>query len=287
MKASIDDRKTKESDKATKDIVHSCISLLNKERKLLVFPMLSFALLVTTLLLFGVYIDEIQELFDYLTNRDVSISIPILIGLFIIFFIESFFQAALITSTHVAIKGKRISIGYGITKAFNKIANILLWSIISTLMNFVDRLYGKSFVGKIFGQITLFAWRILTLFSLPILILTNADMVTAIKQSASVLKSSFGENIVGNIKIWLFLLPYVFLSVIALVIGFRSEGIFTSGIFLGGGIISLLFLFVLGRTLGSVFRTVLFVYVDEGKIAHGFLKASLDKSFKTKGEKNI
>ena len=141
-----------------------------------------------------------------------------------------------------------------------------------------SKLVGKLVVGLLGA-----AWGILTYFSLPSLIIGKTSVADSFKQSASVIRKTWGETIIINLGVGLFFGLLVFLA-LALMIGV----IILAPTF--PVVISMLLLFVIfivlitiiSSSLGAIFKLALFEYATTGKIPDGFSRELIQNAVRTK-----
>ena len=111
--------------------------------------------------------------------------------------VSVFFNVALASAASAAFDGERMSAGEAIRIAWGKRGRIAAWSLISALVGAIiaeiaSRLPGGAeAVGWLAGS----AWGLATIFVVPILAMEGTGAVSAVKRSAGLVKSRWGEGL--------------------------------------------------------------------------------------------
>jgi len=90
-----------------------------------------------------------------------------------------------------------------------------LWAVISATVGLIlsaIRNRGGA-VGSLAAGIAGTAWSLVTFFVIPVMIFEEKGVLTAIKNSVSLFKKTWGENIIGSIGIGLVMLPVILVFV--------------------------------------------------------------------------
>ncbi len=126
-------------------------------------------------------------------------------------------------------------------------------------------------LGKIVAAIFGAAWAILTYFSLPSLVIGERSIKESFKESASVIRKTWGETIIVNfgIGLFFFLVTLAVIAVMAVVL--IIVPIFEMFILLGMiFIIYIIGISIISSTLGSIVKCALYEYATTGNIPQGF-----------------
>jgi hypothetical protein len=129
------------------------------------------------------------------------------------------------------------------------------------------------------------AWTLATFLVVPVLVSQNVGPIEALKQSASLLKRTWGENAIGNIGI-------------GMVFGFISLGLILVGALLAylaaqvsmalavavgvAFVIALLLLGVYQAALSGIYSAALYRYATEGEAPAAFGGLQLEHAFQPK-----
>ena len=278
-------------------ITKMSFSVINKDRELLAFALLSFvfsAVFSIAMIVPSVLSDVINQ-GRSVGELEVYQYIIIFATYFGLAFIATFFNVCVVYTAKIRFEGGNATFGESIRFAFSRIGLIVRWSLLSAsvglLLNVLERAvssFGK--VGEIVGRIIIglmgAAWSIATIFVVPILVYDGLGPIDAVKKSMSAVKETWGENIVRSIGLGLMTF-FAYVIVIAGGVGltillansFDVAGMIT-GIVIGGCL--LLFTGLLFKVAGTVFTTALFVYANEKIVASDYDSALIEGAFKPK-----
>ncbi|MBR10403.1 MAG: hypothetical protein CMP48_22300 [Rickettsiales bacterium] len=278
-------------------ITKMSFSVINKDRELLAFALLSFvfsAVFSIAMIVPSVLSDVINQ-GRSVGELEVYQYIIIFATYFGLAFIATFFNVCVVYTAKIRFEGGNATFGESIRFAFSRIGLIVRWSLLSAsvglLLNVLERAvssFGK--VGEIVGRIIIglmgAAWSIATIFVVPILVYDGLGPIDAVKKSMSAVKETWGENIVRSIGLGLMtFFAYVIVITggvgltILLANSFDVAGMIT-GIVIGGCL--LLFTGLLFKVAGTVFTTALFVYANEKIVASDYDSALIEGAFKPK-----
>lgn len=194
------------------------LQTITENPKLLAFPFISGIALVTAcltffggfVLIFGVEFDQwMQEAFgEYLGY------IALFIFYLICYFIIVFFNVGLVYCARKVFEDEEVTFRDGIEFASSRITTILNWAVLAAtvgvLLNLLKERLGS--VGQLISGLAGLAWSIATFFVVPILAYEEVSPMEAVKRSASMMKSKWGETIGANFGFGiLFFLGYVFI----------------------------------------------------------------------------
>ena len=195
--------------------------VLNKDRELLVFPILS--LLSAAAVIVISYAGAIPVFaLSYVITELVSGDLGLLLGfLFIAAFYFSayivmtfgiiFFNAALTGAVLIRLEGRNPTLMDGLNVAGRHIGQIFKWAIMMGTVGFILNVIHRSgWLGKILFHILNVGWGLLTFFAIPLLVTRdNLGPFDAVRESGNIIKKTFGESVIGDAGVAAcFLLPY-------------------------------------------------------------------------------
>lgn len=201
----------------------------------------------------------------------------------------AFYLGSMVSSTfvnvafyHEIIKGmagEGVSLRRGVAFACRRIRAILVWSLfagsIGLLLQSIPERFGL--LGKIIPRLVGFTWSIAATFVIPIMIRTeSANPLTLLKSSVTTIRNTWGEFVVGYAGIQFF--PMVVVLVVPLIWILARDGSVAAGLTVW---------FLLAMTWGmfiymvsSVFRCALYVYASEGAVPEPYSADILDAAWK-------
>jgi hypothetical protein len=203
-----------------------------------------------------------------------------IVGLFIIGLVSQMFAATLIAAANERLDGGSFTMGQAFSKATTRTSSILGWSAINSTVGLVlQAIRDKAgFLGDLAAGLIGAAWNVVTWLVLPIIIIEGIGPIAAIKKSANLLKSTWGENLFAQAGIgligFLLMLPGI------LIFGALSFVLPIVGI-------PLLFIWVvviscLMSALGAIYRTALYRFAVGLPNGDVFTQEELSGAFKPK-----
>jgi hypothetical protein len=203
-----------------------------------------------------------------------------IVGLFIIGLVSQIFAATLIAAANERLDGGSFTMGQAFSKATTRTPSILGWSAINSTVGLIlQAIDAKAgFLGDLAAGLIGAAWNVVTWLVLPIIIIEGTGPIAAIKKSATLLKSTWGENLFAQAGIgligFLLMLPGI------LIFGALSFVLPVVGI-------PLLFIWVvvigcLMSALGAIYRTALYRFAVGLPNGDAFTQDELSGAFKPK-----
>jgi len=267
--------------KASKIVVKESWNILKQDKEIMWFPIISSisvigAFLVMSLLSFFLFFGGSFEMAQMESNKELSDIVfysGLLIYYLVIFFIVNFFQAGLFMVVQARLSGQDMSFKQGIQGAKSHVGRIFVWSLISATVGVILQIIADKFkiAGRIVSWLLGSAWNILTFFSLPALVIGNLGIQDSFKESAAIIRKTWGETIIVNFGAGLFFAGLFFLGLIisvglvVLIPSFKFL-VFVVVVF----VIFVLILSVISSTLNSIFKLVLFNFARTGVVPQGF-----------------
>ena len=273
---------------ASRTIVRESWSILKQDKELLLFPIISaiISLIAIGGLIFwymtsmpSVDAESVKE------NTGVAEYAFLLVYYVVLFFIANFFQVAMYMIISARFNGQNLGFGDGMKGAWENMGKIFLWSLISATVGVILRAIAdkSEIVGKIVAGILGAAWNIMTYFSLLSLVIGGKSVKDSFKESASIIRKTWGETLIVNVGVGFFFglitLGVAFaLFVLAAIIQDFIVAIALAVIF----VLYLACLSVVSSTLGAIFKFALYEYGRSGKIIPGFTADVVVNAFKKK-----
>ena len=278
--------------KASRMLVGESFNILKHDRELAWFPVLSAMTSTVVLVIFAVavFFSPISEYIQVLgseNNQQLNAVgyIVLFVYYLLAFFITNYFLAGIYTIVHGRFGGKDLSFKDGIANANKHIVRIFTWSLISATVGIVLQIISdkSKIIGKIVSAIFGAAWAILTYFSLPSLVIGERSIKESFKESASVIRKTWGETIIVNFGVGLFF-GLVTMLVIVIMIGVAilmpvTETFIVLGVLLAIYIIALS---IVSSTLGSIIKCALYEYATTGAVPQGFTPELIKGSVKAR-----
>ncbi len=265
---------------ASKMIVKQSWNVLNKDMEIMWFPILSFigtllAVVIMGVLFFFIALGGHPEALrnDHVEFNNIAVYGTLLIYYIVVFFISNFFQAALLTIVQGRFDGKDLSFRDGLRNASKNFTKLFYWSLISATVGVILRTIEDKFkfIGRIISSLLGAAWALLTYFSLPSLVIGNVSVKDSFKESAALIRKTWGETLIVNFGVGLFfgLLTFILcaLTIGSIVLVPTYQMIITSIILL---VLAFFMMIIISSTLSSIFKLALYNYAKNGKVPEGF-----------------
>lgn len=190
------------------------------------------------------------------------------------YFIIVFFNSALVGAALIRLDGGDPTLGDGLRIARERLGSILGYAIIAATVGMLLRTArerSNNFLASMAISLVGFGWNLATFLVVPVLVTHDIGPIEALKRSGSIVKKTWGEQVVGNAGIGLF---FGFLSFGLVLLAIPSV-ILTAGtgqpvlIALVIGLFVLLFLGVglVGATLSGIYSAALYRYATTGQSA--------------------
>jgi hypothetical protein len=273
--------------------------VLARHPKLVVFPLLSLVALAGLVAAIVIPVAAspqfaaTEEIFDSVRADEPLLYIALFALYFVLTLIVVFLNAALVFCALESFAGRKPSLRGGLSAAVGRLPQILAWTFLSTTVGLLlNALQGilrdkLGFLGSILGGIAEFAWAVITYFVVPLLVVEGVGPVTAVKRSASIIKKTWGESLVGEAGLFslafLLMIPAIFVAGLAATVG-RSLGldwVIVAGV-LGVVIPYILVLMLVFGAMGVIFQTGVYVYATTGKPPGSMDPALLQSAFRRK-----
>ncbi|HJP39292.1 MAG TPA: DUF6159 family protein [Gammaproteobacteria bacterium] len=266
-------------------IKHSA-AILQQDRELMVFPLLSS---IAALLVFISFVPLIIPA-PAMQQGEAGSFNALALGLLYLseYFVMFFFNTALVGAAMIRMDGGDPTISDGLRIAWSKAGRILGYAMIAATVGILLRAVGERFglLGRMIVGLFGIAWTAASFLAVPILASRDVGPLDALKESATLLKQTWGENVISNSGIGLiFILIYVLAFVIA---GFMLSTASTTGnmsLIIGIIAVSIIGLIVIGllqTALQGIFSAVLYRFATNGQNTGGFSADTLSQAFTAK-----
>ncbi len=273
---------------ASRTIVRESWSVLKQDKELLLFPIVSA--IISLIAIGGLIVWYITTKpavdVDAVEQSMAAAEYAFLFVYYVaIFFIANFFQVGMYTIINARFNGQNLSFGGGVKGAWENMGKIFLWSLISATVGVILRTIAEKseIVGKIVAGILGAAWSIMTYFSLISLVIGNKSVKESFKESASIIRKTWGETLIVNVGVGFFFGIITIAVALALfVLAFLVQDPIVMIALVVLFVLYLATLSVVSSTLGAIFKFALYEYGRTGKIIPGFTPDVIANAFKKK-----
>lgn len=189
-------------------LVKASASVLRQDPELLVFPAISGIALLVLTAAFAIPAMGMGAIDTLAASQGEVPARYYVIGFFFYFlqyFVIFFFNAALVGAVMIRLDGGDPTVGDGLRIASSKLVVILCYAFIAATVGMLLRLLQErlGFVGRIVVGLIGIGWNLATYLVVPVLVDREVGPLEAVKQSAQLLKETWGENVIGQAGIGL------------------------------------------------------------------------------------
>ena len=157
----------------------------------------------------------------------------------------------------------------GLAIAWARVGKILAYAVIAATVGLLLRAIEErvGWLGRIVVKLVGVAWALATFMVVPVLVTRDVGPVDAVKESANLLRETWGENLIGNAGLSVvFAVAYFALFIVcggAIFFAAAAHMAFLAGTLLLAGIVTFLFLSTLQATMQGVYSAALYRYATE------------------------
>lgn len=252
--------------------------VLRQDRELMVFPAVSF--LVTVLVSIGFLVPFWGSgMLSDLVEGQVDL---VMIAVGFLYYLTTytvviFCNVAVVAGALIRLEGGEPTLGDGFSAAFDRLPAIIGYAAIAATVGMVLRYLAER--TGLLGRLVLgglgVAWSLATFLVAPVLVVEKVGPVQAITRSASLLRTTWGEQVAGNVGIGLvFGLASVLVAIAAgLLFGLSVDAsAIVAAAVVVAAVVAIAALALLGTTLQAVFTASVYRYAVTGDAGGMFPK---------------
>ena len=273
------------------ELVKASAAVLRADKELLLFPVISAVLSMLVVVTFvvpavlaGVFASGVADGAGLPVAGYAGVLLFYVVQYFVIFFCNT----ALVGAALIRLRGGDPTVADGFRIAASRIQPILGYALIAATVGMVLRAISErsGLVGRLVVGLVGFAWNLATFLVVPVLVVEDVGPIEAIQRSASYLKRTWGEQIVGNVG-----MGFVFglISLVTLAVGVMliiAAAATESAALIIFVAVSLLLAFVaialVSSALSGVYAAAVYRYAAEGQSDGYFTPAMVKRAFREK-----
>ena len=183
-------------------LIKASAGVLAKDKELLVFPLLSAACTLLVAAAFLLPALGLGALDGLRSGGGVSFAAYLLAFLFYLaqYFVIFFFNTALVGAAMIRLEGGDPTLRDGLRIASGKLVPILGYAAIAATVGMLLRAVQEraGFIGKLVSGALGVAWTLASFLVVPVLVARDIGPIDAVKESALLLKKTWGENLIGQ-----------------------------------------------------------------------------------------
>lgn len=267
-------------------LVKASAGVLRSDKELLLFPVISSIASLLVVATFAVPVIGLR-LFE---GGDIGPAGFLMLFLFYVsqYFVIFFFNTALVGAAMIRLEGGDPTVADGLRIARSKIGVVLGYAAIAATVGIILKSLGERAggLGKIIINLVGMAWTFATFLVVPVLVTRDIGPIDAVKESVTLLKKTWGENVVGNVGInfaFGIITTLVVILAIAMVAGAAMVGgpkLATVAVVVA--VIAVAGVAVFQAALSGVYSAAVYRYAVDGQAPAGFATGELQAAFRPK-----
>ncbi len=272
--------------------------LLAGEKSLLVLPLVGTVLACAALaaIYFGVveplgladFSDDTPDDPDDDPALEAEHLLVMLLVYAVISFITTFFGVALASAALGRMRGENASAGTGLARATSRLVTIACYAVMAGALAVALQVLRKrgGTVGRVGASFLSFASSVATFLVVPVIAAERGGPVAAVKRSALLLKTTWGENVIGSaglgLLFFLVVLACALLGGVSAALWAGEEtrvlGMVLAALAAGAFALSL----VVFMALDGVYRAALYRYAVDETVPAGFTREEFAGAFRAR-----
>ena len=275
-------------------LVKASASVLRQDKELLVFPLLSTVSLTLVVGCVALPIVGVGGFARRASGPDGDPTPLAYVVAFLFYFSQYlvifFFNTALVGAAMIRLSGGDPTVSDGMRIATSKLVVLVGYALIAASVGMVLRaIQGRvGLIGKIVVGLLGAGWTIATFLVVPVLATRDVGPVDAIKESASLLKQTWGENLIGQAGLGV-AFGLIFLGVAACAFVLIAAAIATGSVaaIVTAALVAGLAIGLTGlvqSALSGIYSAELYRYATEGEGTTGFETEALKLAFAPKSK---
>lgn len=273
------------------ELARASWSVVKADKELLWFPVMTA---VALFLIVGSFVVPTVALGGYASGAapepGAGMSLAGFAFYIIAYFIGLFFNTALVGAAMIRLDGGDPTVRDGLRIAWSRVGRIFGYACIAGTVGLLLRAVEEriGWAGRIVVGLIGMAWTLATFLVVPILVTRDSGPVEAVKESATLLKETWGENIIGSVGLGLvFGLGYFALAAVSVIaifvtLGAQSPTLTVTVVLLG--VASFLLLATLHSTMQGVYSAALYRHATHAATPpQGFTPELLQQAFRPRG----
>lgn len=269
------------------ELVKASAAVLRQDTHLLVFPLISGFASLAVVLCFALPMFGLKA-FDGLEGNDAMLYSTAFAFYVVQYFVIFYFNVALVGATMMRLDGGAPTVADGLRIANGRLGAILGYAVIAATVGMVLRAIQErvGFLGRIIVGMLGVGWTVATFLVVPVLVVRNTGPIASIKDSAALLKATWGENVIGQAGMSAFFsLLYVALFLGGaglLALAAYSGSMLLIGIVIVAFVLLLLAGLLVQSALAGIYSAALYRFAANGEAGMGFDNGALQGAFLAK-----
>lgn len=288
----------------SRGITKQCFGVVKQNPYMLLFPVVAGVVgIVVVLVVAGVGVGvlgpavsavDLDKGGDIPTSVTITALVFAFIAAYLATLVTQICMAGVVHCANEELHGRDSSFGAGLSAAFGRLPQLLGWAFIQTVVGWIlQAIQGNGgdnivivIVRTVLATLAAVAWSVISFFVLPMIMLRDKGPISGMKESISLIRSTWGKQIAGGVRIGLVIALISVLPGILLIVG-GVFAMFADKLALGiplavlGGLLILVGQ-VLISTLRAVFSVALLHYAEDQQALGPFDAAELQHAVRVR-----
>jgi len=274
----------------TIEMMKSSWEVLKQEKQLVLFPLISGVCCLLVVISFAASLWPAGGIPspEKMRQNPVLYYGLLFVFYFVNYLIVIFFNSALVTCAILRMRGGEATFSTGINAALSRLPQIAGWALVSATVGIVLRILEdrSRLVGRLVAGLLGMAWSVTTFFVVPILVVEKKGPFGAVRESAALLRKTWGEQLIGAFGFGLVFFLLSLPGFIAIVVGFLMlPAMPPLGVLvIAAGMIYVMSLGLVQSTLQTIFQAAVYLYARDGRAPRAFGEADLSAAMTPRAE---
>lgn len=209
---------------------------------------------------------------------------------FVSMFLATFFNVAFYNEILAALSGQPVSLARGLKFACTRYKAILMWTLFAGIVGLIIKAIEQKLeiAGRLIAKLVGVAWSVASVFVIPIIVRDQESMnpLAMLRKSAQMLTRTWGEALIGYAGIAFGNLLVLFGSLILLggsvFAAIQLNNFWILAVAVVCWILALVIWGYVMNVAGLVFKGALYLYAAEGRVPEPYSREMLDAAWKFK-----
>jgi hypothetical protein len=269
------------------ELLKASLAVLRADKELILFPIVSAIGVVLVTATFFVPL-TLAGFLDGLLAGGLTVLGFVALFLFYLvqYFVILFCNAALVGAAMVRLRGGNPTVGDGFRVALEHTGPILGYAVISATVGVVLRMLTERAggLGRLVVSLVGLAWNVATFLVVPVLVVEGVGPVDGVKRSVSLLRTTWGEQIVGNVGIGgifgLFALLVAVAGLVLITLAGTTNSVALLVAAVVAVILALLFLGLVSSAVNGIYAAAVYRYAVTGETGGFYRQELVEEAFR-------
>lgn len=262
------------------NLLKASAGVLRQDKELVVFPLVSAGAMLVVFATFALPVLGLGMLDGMAGGNNQGISVAMYVVAFLFYFVQYlvifFFNTALVGAAMIRLDGGSPTLGDGLRIATSRLPAIAGYALIAATVGMILRMIEErvGFIGRIIVGLLGIGWTIATYLVVPVLAARQVGPIDAVKESATLLKKTWGENVIGQAGIGLafglILFGMVLLGGVLVIGAFITQNVYVIMAVLLLTIVAIGIAILVQGALSGIYAAALYRYASGGQMTQGF-----------------